>query len=141
MLIKSFILEKSMFFVPQVPEKYRPGPSTNFGTYFVPGLSKPVTFSPNFGFGRKPDTWIGILSPPLATSDAPLGQRDGLFLPISHISPDALYSSPSLFVMTSLPSSCSPPSPCPPPTPAPCKLAARSIRKYFYRSWNITSTH
>ena len=39
-------IEKSMFLVPQVPQKYRLGPSRFFGIHLVPQVSKPDKFGP-----------------------------------------------------------------------------------------------
>ena len=45
-----FILEKSMFLVPQVSKKYRLGPSIFFGIHLVPQVSKPDKLGPKPDF-------------------------------------------------------------------------------------------
>ena len=44
------LLEKSMFLVPQVPTKYRLGPSRFFGIHLVPQVSKPDKSGPKPDF-------------------------------------------------------------------------------------------
>ena len=50
LLLEHYILEKSMFLVPQVPTKYRHDPSKNFGIHLVPQVSKPDKLGPKPDF-------------------------------------------------------------------------------------------